>query len=234
VPVFRLGSEIFFPPPQLAEETGLLAIGGDLSPQRLLLAYSQGIFPWYNAGEPILWWSPMPRCVLLPGDFHLSRSLRKLLRRGEYRVTIDQSFAAVMRSCATSGERRLSGTWISAEMIAAYEELFRLGFCHSVEVWIGEELVGGLYGVSLGRCFFGESMFHLRTDASKMALYALSQTLFLSNFVVIDMQLPTPHLLSLGGRLLEREPFELLLKEGLKPDNSLSRSRPFPEQVGGW
>lgn len=234
MPVFRLGSEILFPPPQLAEETGLLAIGGDLSPQRLLLAYSQGIFPWYNAGEPILWWSPMPRCVLLPGDFHLSRSLRKLLRRGEYRVTIDQSFAAVIRSCATSGERRLAGTWISAEMIAAYEELFLLGFCHSVEVWIGEELVGGLYGVSLGRCFFGESMFHLRTDASKMALYALSQTLFLSNFVVIDMQLPTPHLLSLGGRLLEREPFELLLKEGLKPDNSLSRRRPFPEQVGGW
>lgn len=234
MPVFRLGSEILFPPPQLAEETGLLAIGGDLSPQRLLLAYSQGIFPWYNAGEPILWWSPMPRCVLLPGDFHLSRSLRKLLRRGEYRVTIDQSFAAVIRSCATSGERRLAGTWISAEMIAAYEELFLLGFCHSVEVWIGEELVGGLYGVSLGRCFFGESMFHLRTDASKMALYALSQTLFLSNFVVIDMQLPTPHLLSLGGRLLERAPFELLLKEGLKPDNSLSRRRPFPEQVVGW
>jgi leucyl/phenylalanyl-tRNA---protein transferase len=231
VPVFRLGSEILFPPPRLAEVNGLLAIGGDLLPQRLLLAYSQGIFPWYNAGEPILWWSPVPRCVLLPGDFHLSRSLRKLMRAGTYRLTIDQSFAAVIRACATSGERRLSGTWISAEMVAAYEELFALGFCHSVEVWAGEELVGGLYGVSLGRCFFGESMFHFRTDASKMALYALSQALFLSNFVMIDMQLPTPHLLSLGGRLLEREPFELLLKDALAPGHSLSR--PFPDQVAG-
>ena len=208
-----------------------MAIGGDLAPQRLLLAYSQGIFPWYNDGEPILWWSPMPRCVLLPGDFHLSRSLHKLWRREEYRVTIDHSFAAVIRACATSGERRLSGTWIGAEMIAAYEELFARGFCHSVEVWAGEELIGGLYGVSLGRCFFGESMFHVRTDASKMALYALSQTLFHSNFVMIDMQLPTPHLLSLGGRLLERGPFESLLKDALEPGNS--PSRPFPDRVVG-
>ena len=220
---------MLFPPPRLAEENGLLAIGGDLAPQRLLLAYSQGIFPWYNDGEPILWWSPMPRCVLLPGDFHLSRSLRKLLRRGEYRVTIDQAFAAVIRACATSGERRLAGTWISTEMIAAYEELFTLGFCHSVEIWIGEELIGGLYGVSLGRCFFGESMFHLRTDASKMALYALSQTLFCHNFVMIDMQLPTPHLLSLGGQLLERGHFESLLMVALEPVNCC----PFPDQVIG-
>jgi leucyl/phenylalanyl-tRNA--protein transferase len=231
VPVFRLGAEIIFPPPRLAEESGLLAIGGDLSPQRLLLAYSQGIFPWYNVGEPILWWSPMPRCVLVPGDFHLSRSLSKLLWRGEHRVTIDQAFALVIRACASSGERGLSGTWISAEMIAAYEELFALGYCHSVEVWAGEELVGGLYGVSLGRSFFGESMFHVRTDASKIALYALSQTLFRNNFVMIDMQLPTPHLLSLGGRLLDRGAFELLLKDALESGNSLRR--PFPAQVAG-
>ena len=222
---------MLFPPPRLAEENGLLAIGGDLTQQRLLLAYSQGIFPWYNDGEPILWWSPMPRCALLSGDFHLSRSLRKLLRQGEYRVTIDQAFAAVIRACATTGERRLAGTWINTEMIAAYDELFMLGFCHSMEVWAGEELVGGLYGVSLGRCFFGESMFHLRTDASKIALYALSQTLFCRNFVMIDMQLPTPHLLSLGGRLLERGAFETLLKVGLEPVNSLSF--PFPDQVLG-
>lgn len=231
MPVFRLGSEILFPPPQLAEENGLLAIGGDLSPQRLLLAYSQGIFPWYSDGEPILWWAPMPRCVLLPGDFHLSRSLRKLLRRKEYRATIDQSFAAVIRACAMSGERRLSGTWLSAEMIAAYEDLFSLGYCHSVEIWAGAELVGGLYGVSLGRSFFGESMFHRRTDASKIALYALSQTLFHSNFVMIDMQLPTPHLLSLGGRLIERGDFEQLLKNALTPESC--RSLPFPDLVVG-
>ena len=232
MPVFRLGPDILFPPARLAEENGLLAIGGDLAPQRLLLAYSQGIFPWYNIDEPILWWSPMPRCVLLPGDFHLSKSLRKFMRRGEYRVTIDQSFAAVIRACATSSDRRLSGTWISAEMIAAYEELFALGFCHSVEVWAGEELVGGLYGVSLGRCFFGESMFHVRTAASKVALYALSQTLFLSNFVMIDMQLPTPHLLSLGGRLLEREPFELLLENACR--QGVGQGCPFPAQVVGF
>lgn len=232
MPVFRLGSKIIFPPPSLAEENGLLAIGGDLSPQRLLLAYSQGIFPWYNAGEPILWWSPMPRCVLLPGDLHLSRSLRQLLRRGDYRVTIDQSFAAVIRACAASGGRQLQGTWITAEMVDAYEGLFALGYCHSLEVWKGEELVGGLYGVSLGRAFFGESMFHLRPDASKVALYALSQTLFFNSFVLIDMQLPTPHLLSLGGRLLERGAFELLLKEAIEPGHSLSR--PFPDQVFRW
>jgi leucyl/phenylalanyl-tRNA--protein transferase len=231
VPVFRLGPEIFFPPPRLAEGNGLLAIGGDLSSQRLLLAYSQGIFPWFNDGEPILWWSPMPRCVLLPGDFHLSRSLRKSLRTGNYRFSIDQSFAAVIHACATSGKRRMSGTWISAEMVAAYEELFKLGFCHSVEVWAGQELVGGLYGVSIGRIFFGESMFQVRTGASKMALYALSQTLFLSNFVMIDMQLPTPHLLSLGGRLLERGDFESRLKDAFEASNSPESS--FPGQVLG-
>lgn len=229
MPVFHLSPEIRFPPPRLAEENGLLAIGGDLSPQRLLLAYAHGIFPWYNAGEPILWWSPMPRCILLPADFHLSRSLRKLLRVGGYRVTIDQSFAAVIRACAISGERKSQGTWIGAEMITAYERFFALGFCHSVEVWSGEELVGGLYGVSIGRCFFGESMFHTHTDASKVALYALSKTLFSQKFVMIDMQLPTPHLLSLGGHLLEREDFELMLKKGLGRDDG--ESSPFPCQV---
>jgi leucyl/phenylalanyl-tRNA--protein transferase len=225
VPVFRLAAEIVFPPPYLAEENGLLAIGGDLSPQRLLLAYSQGIFPWYNAGEPILWWSPMPRCVLLPGDFHLSRSLSKVLRRGGYRITFDQDFAAVIRACAASGDRQLLGTWLSEEMITAYEHLYALGHCHSVEVWGGEELVGGLYGVSLGRCFYGESMFHRRSNASKVALFALSQNLFGNNFAMIDMQLPTRHLLSLGGRLLERAAFESLLRAALAPVNK--PGRPF-------
>lgn len=225
MPVFCLDAEIDFPPPRLAEENGLLAVGGDLSAQRLLLAYSQGIFPWYNADEPILWWSPMPRCVLLPGDFHLSRSLCKVLRRGEYRITFDQAFAAVIRACSACGDRQRTGTWISAEMIAAYEDLFARGYCHSVEVWAGEELVGGLYGVSLCRCFYGESMFHLRRDASKVALYALTQTLFRNNYVMIDMQLPTRHLLSLGGRLVDRAAFESLLQDALSPvDNP---GRPF-------
>ncbi len=164
-------------------------------------------------------------------DCALSRSLRKSLRTGEYRISFDQSFAAVIRACASSGKRWLSGTWITAEMVAAYEELFTLGFCHSVEVWVGEDLVGGLYGVSLGRSFFGESMFHIRTDASKVALYFLCQTLFNSNFVMIDMQLPTPYLLSLGGRILERGDFESLLKDAFELSNS--QSSPFAAQVSG-
>lgn len=227
--IFRLGTQLLFPPPRLAEANGLLAIGGDLAPQRLLLAYSRGIFPWYNTGEPILWWSPMPRCILSPGDFHLSRSLRQRLQSGVYRVTIDHSFSVVIHACASSGERKQQGTWISAEMISAYEQLFALGFSHSVEVWDGEEVVGGLYGVHLGRCFFGESMFHTRTDASKVALYALSKTLFNHEFAMIDMQLPTPHLLSLGGRLVEREPFELLLQRGFGSGGD--QGCPFPSRV---
>lgn len=229
MPLFRLGSEFVFPPPRLAEADGLLAVGGDLSPQRLLLAYSQGIFPWYNEGEPILWWSPMSRCVLLPGDFHLSRSLRKLLRRGRYCVTIDRSFAAVIRACATCGGRKEEGTWIDAQMVAAYEALFALGHCHSLEVWDGTEIVGGLYGVSLGRCFFGESMFHLQTDASKVALHALAQTLFAAGYTMIDMQLPTPHLLSLGGRLLDRDSFESVLREAVFSEEGGETS--FPRHV---
>jgi leucyl/phenylalanyl-tRNA--protein transferase len=231
VPVFRLGSKLHFPPPRLAEENGLLAIGGDLSPERLLLAYSLGIFPWYNEGEPILWWSPTPRCILGPGDFHLSRSLRRRVQSQDFQVTIDHAFATVIRACATSGERKSSGTWLNGEMIPAYEELFRRGFCHSVEVWAGEEVVGGLYGVSLGRCFFGESMFHACQDTSKVALYALSQTLFNAGFVMIDMQLPTSHLLSLGGQRIEREVFEKMLQKGLAPGDGEVGS--FPSRVAG-
>lgn len=230
MPVFRLDSELRFPPPFLAEGGGLLAVGGDLSVDRLLLAYSLGIFPWYNAGEPILWWSPMPRCVLLPGDFHTSRSLRKCLRADRYHITFDRDFAAVIRACARCGERAREGTWISPEMIAAYEQLFALGFAHSLEVHQGDELVGGLYGVRLGRCFFGESMFHQQSDASKVALCALSRLLFSQDYVMVDMQLPTPHLLSLGGRLLERKAFNRYLAVG-RVDTAICgirSSSPFP------
>lgn len=148
------------------------------------------------------------------------------MRTNDYPITIDQSFREVISACATSGGRQLSGTWIGTEMIAAYEKLFDLGFCHSVEVWKGEELVGGLYGVSIGRCFFGESMFHSRNNTSKIALYALSQTLFMNQFVMIDMQMPTTHLFSLGGRVLDRESYERLLMESIEP-----LKFPFPEQV---
>lgn len=227
--VYRLSSELCFPSPELAEENGLLAIGGDLSPERLLLAYSLGIFPWYNAGEPILWWSPMPRCVLLPGDFQASRSLSKLMRSDRFHITCDHDFASVIRSCASCGDRLLQGTWISPAMIAAYEHLFALGFAHSLEVWCEDELVGGLYGIMLGKCFFGESMFHTRRDASKVALYALHNILFAQQFVMIDMQLPTPHLLSLGGRLVDRHGFNhcLALADVFPSNLKIRPSAPF-------
>lgn len=228
MPVFRLDDDLSFPPPALAEPDGLLAVGGDLSPQRLLLAYSLGIFPWFSAGDPILWWSPMPRCVLLPGDFHASRSLRKLLRSERYRVTFNHDFSAVIHACATSDERSRHGTWITPAMIGAYEELHRLGHAHSVEIWDGEELCGGLYGVQRGGVFFGESMFHYRSNASKVAMAGLSAICFAAGFLMIDMQLPTPHLLSLGGRLLERADFEARLRSGIA---SSPRFSPFSHPV---
>lgn len=230
MPVFRLTSDLIFPSPAMAEPDGLLAVGGDLSPERLLLAYSQGIFPWFNEGDPLLWWSPMPRCVLLSEDLHLSRSLRKTLRSGRFRVSLDFDFAAVIRACATSGERSIKGTWITAEMMAAYERLHALGVAHAVEVWEGEFLAGGLYGVALGRCFFGESMFHYRTDASKVALAVLCGTLFRQGFALIDMQFPTPHLLSLGARLMEREAYEAYLHVG-KTDGLSLWGRPEPADL---
>jgi leucyl/phenylalanyl-tRNA--protein transferase len=207
VPVFRLLDEPAFPLPDLADATGLLAVGGDLSSTRLLLAYSMGVFPWYNPGEPILWWSPDPRCILETNGMTISRSLAKTLRRGVFEVTFDRAFRRAMEAC---GEVRLGqgeGTWISAEMLAAYGQLHDMGFAHSVECWSDGELVGGLYGVSLGRCFFGESMFHRRTDASKVALAVLAQRLDAAGFELIDCQLSSSHLLSLGARQIPRREF---------------------------
>ena len=169
MPIFRLPREVVFPDPSLAEPDGLLAVGGDLSPERLLRAYAEGIFPWFNEGSPILWWSPDPRLVLFPDELHVSSSLARTLRRGRYRVTADQAFGRVIRACSWTERPGQDGTWITDEMIAAYEELHRLGFAHSFEAWSGETLAGGLYGVSLGGAFFGESMFSERADASKAA-----------------------------------------------------------------
>lgn len=217
----------------MAEPDGLLAVGGDLSPERLLLAYSRGIFPWFNTGDPFLWWSPMPRCVLLPGDLHISRSLRKTLRRPPFHLSFDCAFPQVIRACATCSERAAVGTWITDEMMSAYECLHTLGFAHSVEVWDGELLVGGLYGVALGCCFFGESMFHRRNDASKIALVALCAELFGAGYVMIDMQLPTQHLLSLGGRLLDRARFDALLQAGGTATFALDSPPFFPAKPVG-
>jgi leucyl/phenylalanyl-tRNA---protein transferase len=203
-----------FPPVEYAlrDPDGLLAIGGDLSPGRLLRAYRQGIFPWYGPGQPILWWSPDPRMVLEPTALKLSRSLRKSLRKGLFTVTLDEAFAAVMRGCAEP-RADAQGTWITSDMERAYLRLHELGHAHSVEAWQDGELAGGLYGVALGRVFFGESMFTRRTDASKVAFVHLVRQLQAWGFVLIDCQVHTGHLASLGAAPIPRTRFSALLEE---------------------
>lgn len=213
MPVYQLIDQPVFPPPELAEPGGLLAVGGDLSPQRLLLAYSMGIFPWFNEQDPILWWSPDPRCIFEPAELKVSRSLAKVLRQGGFTVTFDRAFAEVIDACAEL-RRHGEGTWITAEMRQAYCRLHQMGYAHSVEAWRAGELAGGLYGVCLGRCFFGESMFHRVADASKVALVTLARHLQAQDFELIDCQLPSPHLASLGAREIPREEFLRRLRRG--------------------
>jgi leucyl/phenylalanyl-tRNA--protein transferase len=199
MPVYRLGPELVFPPPEQAEPNGLLAVGGDLEPKRLLLAYSQGIFPWYDESLPILWHSPDPRMVLLAGDLHVSRSLRKVLRRRPYELRLDTCFEGVIRACALVERPGQAGTWITEEMIGAYLRLHELGLGHSAEAWREGELLGGLYGVSIGSCFFGESMFALGSDASKVAFVALVRQLARWGVDLVDCQVHTEHLAHFGA-----------------------------------
>ncbi len=196
----------------LRSPNGLLAAGGDLSVARLLEAYRHGIFPWFSKGEPVLWWSPDPRMVLFPRELKVSHSLRKTLRKRHYEVRIDTSFEQVMRACAAPREGH-SGTWIHEEMIAAYSELHHMGHAHSVETWMDGELAGGLYGIALGRMFYGESMFSRKTDASKIALAHLCAQLARWNFGMIDCQMNTPHLSSLGAREIPRKEFIARLQD---------------------
>lgn len=205
----RLPPEPVFPPPSsaLRDPNGLLAIGGDLSPARLLAAYRQGVFPWYSPGDPILWWCPDPRMVLFPAEFKISRSLAKTLRNADYSVTLDAAFPAVIHACATTPRRGQQGTWLTSEMQSAYTWLHQLGYAHSVEVWRAEALIGGLYGVALGKAFFGESMFSHARDASKIALAHLVRYLQTNGFGLIDCQMETAHLASLGARPIPREEF---------------------------
>jgi leucyl/phenylalanyl-tRNA--protein transferase len=209
-----LHHEISFPPvtQALRSPNGLLAAGGDLSAARLVEAYRRGIFPWFSEGEPILWWSPDPRMVLFPGEFKLSHSLRKTLRKGCHEVRMDTAFEQVMRACAAPREG-VNGTWIHEEMIDAYCELHRMGYAHSIETWMGGQLAGGLYGIALGRMFYGESMFSRRTDASKIALAHLAAQLKRWDFGMIDCQMNTPHLASLGAREIPRKEFIARLQE---------------------
>ncbi len=213
--IFRLPDECMFPPPELAEDNGLLAVEGDLSEQRLLTAYSMGIFPWYSEGDPILWWSPDPRLVLYPREFKVSRSLRQIINKEMFSVTMDTAFEEVIIQCSHVHCKKDGGTWITEEMINAYIGLYHSGFAHSVEAWSKGELVGGLYGVSLGSVFFGESMFTKRSNASKVAFSKLVMQLIHWNFSVIDCQITTAHLQSLGAREIPRSEFLDLLRAGV-------------------
>jgi leucyl/phenylalanyl-tRNA--protein transferase len=209
-----LGRDDAFPPVEcaLAEPNGLLAAGADLSVPRLVQAYRSGIFPWFNANQPLLWWSPDPRMVLFPDELKVSRSLGRTLRKASFELRADSAFAEVVQGCRAP-RRGQDGTWISDEMAAAYLELHRAGIAHSIESWVDGELAGGLYGVALGRAFFGESMFALRTDASKVALVALVRQLRHWRFGLIDCQMNTAHLASLGAREIARADFTRRLRE---------------------
>ena len=225
MPIFRLVDEPIFPPPDYADPSGLLAVGGDLSKERLLEAYRLGIFPWYSDDQPILWWSPDPRLVLDLKDFTISRSLRKTLKKAIFQVTFDHAFEQVIQACALIPRAAQNGTWITEEMREAYINLHGLGYAHSVESWLGGELVGGLYGVSLGKAFFGESMFHLKTDASKVALATLVEKLKSWDFHFIDSQMTTEHMIRLGAKELPRRIFLKRLQLALRQPTKRGRWR---------
>jgi len=214
--IFELGKEIAFPPPAYAEPDGLLAIGGDLNIDRLLTAYSSGIFPWFNPDDPILWWSPDPRPIFIPGQIRVTKSLRKTINKNTFKITIDKAFKDVLEGCAKTPRRGETATWLTEEMKEAYTHLHLHGYAHSVEAWQNNELVGGLYGISLGKAFFGESMFHSVTNASKVAFYYLSEFLAQQKFHFIDGQVTNPHLLSLGAIEVSREEYLLRLHKAMK------------------
>lgn len=224
MPVFQLSDEILFPDPSFAEPEGLLAVGGDLSTKRLLTAYKKGIFPWFTENEPVLWWSPDPRFVLFPEKFRVSHSLRQKIKKNLFSVRMDTDFEMVISACAETERQHEAGTWITQEMKEAYIELHRKGYAHSIETYYNDQLVGGLYGVSIGKAFFGESMFHTMTDASKIALYYLVEKAKESGFLFIDSQVETEHLFTLGAELIPRTQYLKLLRKAIK----------FPSERDKW
>jgi leucyl/phenylalanyl-tRNA---protein transferase len=224
VPIFRLDERVVFPPPELADSSGLLAVEGDLRPERLLLAYSMGIFPWPCEGFPLLWHSPDPRFVLKLDLLHVPRRLAKLMRKRPYAITLDQGFRRVIEACAKMPRPRQDGTWIDQAMVEAYCELHRLGFAHSVEAWLDGELVGGLYGVSLGAAFFGESMFATQPDASKIGFVTMLRQLERWRINLIDAQVHTDHLERFGAEHVPRKRYLALLAQALKQ----------PTRRGSW
>jgi leucyl/phenylalanyl-tRNA--protein transferase len=224
VTIFRLTDEIIFPDVELSESDGLLAIGGDLSAERILKAYCLGIFPWYNDDSPILWWSPDPRLILFPEQLKVSRSLRQLIKKNKFKITIDTAFEQVIRNCAISSGRDLEGTWITSQMAQAYIELFRLGHAHSVESWFNGRLVGGLYGVSIGAVFFGESMFFYESGASKAAFVYLVERLLTWGFKIIDCQVATDYLIDFAAKEIPRREFIALLDSALNDGELFGKS----------
>jgi leucyl/phenylalanyl-tRNA--protein transferase len=216
MPVFLLSDDLAFPPPHLASKEGLLAVGGDLTQKRLLLAYQMGIFPWFSNNEPIMWWSPDPRLVLFPEEIRVSKTLKKTIRKKTFHVTMDSAFDQVINLCAQVRLQNNQDTWIVEEMIDAYCKLHELGFAHSVETWHQGELAGGLYGVSLGRVFFGESMFSLVSNASNVALVSLVEFLVSRSFDMIDCQITTEHLIRFGATEIPRPRFLETLYNSLK------------------
>jgi leucyl/phenylalanyl-tRNA--protein transferase len=218
VPAYLLGEELVFPPPEGATREGVVAIGGDLRPERILLGYSQGIFPWPSPGLPLLWFSPHPRWVIEPEKTHVARSLRKRMRKADYEVRCDTAFDAVIRACSAAPRPGQDGTWITDEMITAYGTLHRQGFAHSIECWMQGQLVGGLYGVSLGRAFFGESMFAVAPDASKIAFATLCGNLAHWGFSIVDCQVKTEHLARFGAVAWPRKKFLTSLRTALEAE----------------
>lgn len=216
MPVFQLTDDLVFPPVELAEPPGYLAIDGDLSIERLLLAYESGIFPWPLDEHPLVWWAPNPRFVLYPEKLRVTRSLRRVIARGEFKITYDQDFPGVIEGCRLTVRKGQDDTWITREMMDAYIRLHEEGYAHSVEAWIDGELAGGLYGVSLGSCFFGESMFTKVTDASKCAFVSLVERLTAMNFDLIDCQVETDHLRTFGAEEVPRDRFMNELANALR------------------
>lgn len=219
--IFKLTKEIIFPSPEFSEEDGLLAIGGDLSLERLIAAYCNGIFPWYNQGEPILWWCPKPRFIIIPEEVKISKSMKKIIRKEDFKVTFNNDFEGVINNCKITREITNEGTWITDDMKNAYVNLFKHGYAMSTETYIDEELVGGLYGVKIGKCFFGESMFSKVSNASKIALIKLAEKLHNEDFIFIDCQMHTNHLESMGGKFVEWSIFKDLLKNGIELETTV-------------
>ncbi len=229
MPIFQLTDQLIFPDPSMADASGILAVGGDLSPERLQLAYEHGIFPWFSEDEPIIWWSPDPRFVLYTNKVHVSTTMRRILRQGRFRLTVDTAFEEVIKNCKQKERKGQEGTWITKGMQQAYTQLHHIGIAHSVEVWQEEKLVGGMYGVSLGDCFFGESMFSHVSNASKAALIVLGQKLQQLGFRFIDCQVYTKHLKSMGAENIPRDQFLNEIKEGLKKKTLKGNWSQLPE-----